>query len=146
MITKREYKELLAEARITLDDQKALKYKSMYPTWKPGVEITQDMIDSGKNRYQYDGKLYKAVTPHTTQETWEPGIDTLSLWVVIDVVHAGTADDPIPAVAGMEYEYGKYYLDGDTVYLCQRDGEPAGGKITLAYLPHDLVGQYFEAV
>ena len=48
----------------------------------------------------------------------------------------------------MEYEYGKYYLDGEDgkTYLCERTGEQAGGKITLQYLPHELIGNYFKAV
>ena len=71
---------------------------------------------------------------------------TPALCTVIDVEHTGTIDDPIPAVAGMEYEYGKYYIDGKTIYICQRTGEAAGGKIILYYLPSQLVGQYFEIV
>ena len=68
--------------------------------------------------------------------------------VTQEVDHAGTQDDPIPAARGMEYEYGKYYLDGEDgkTYLCERTGEQAGGKITLQYLPHELVGNYFKAV
>lgn len=62
--------------------------------------------------------------------------------------YAGTQDDPIPAAAGMEYEYGKYYRDptDSKVYLCERTGEAAGGKITLDALPHELVGQYFTLI
>ena len=47
----------------------------------------------------------------------------------------------------MEYEYGKYYLDSEDgkTYKCERTGEAAGGKIVLQYLPHELLGQYFEA-
>lgn len=52
----------------------------------------------------------------------------------------------ITAVAGMEYEYGKYYSEGDSIYLCTRQGEADGGKITLHHLPSALVGQYFEEV
>ena len=66
------------------------------------------------------------------------------LWTVIDVTHAGTIDDPIPAVAGMEYVYGKYYIEGETVYICKRIGEAEGGTIVLQFLPSQLVGQYFE--
>lgn len=33
--------------------------------------------------------------------------------------------------------------DGN-LYLYQRTGEAAGGTIVLQYLPHELVGQYFE--
>lgn len=84
---------------------------------------------------------------HTTQADWPPH-KTPALWTIIDIEHDGTQDDPIPASRGMEYEYGKYYLDGEDgkVYLCERTGEAAGGKITLQYLPHELVGNYFKAV
>ena len=70
------------------------------------------------------------------------------LWAVVDITHAGTAEDPIPAARGMEYEYGKIYLDPEDGkrYLCKRTGEAEGGKITLHYLPHELIGQYFEEV
>lgn len=93
------------------------------------------------------GKLYKCRKAHTSQERWNPAA-TPDLWVVIDVTHAGTQDDPIPASRGMEYEYGKYYLDSEDgkTYKCERTGEAAGGKIVLQYLPHELVGNYFKVV
>lgn len=64
----------------------------------------------------------------------------------IDSGHAGTIDNPIPAARGMEYEYGKYYLDQEDskTYLCKRLNET--GTIVLYYLPHELIGQYFEEV
>ena len=145
MATKAELVNLLVEVRPQLNDQLALKYSAMYPVWVPGIEITQDDIDSRRDRYQYGDRLYKVVQAHTTQSDWTPDI-TPALWTVIDVEHAGTIDDPITAVAGMEYEYGKYYIEGETIYICQRTGESAGGKITLYYLPSQLVGQYFEVV
>ena len=53
---------------------------------------------------------------------------------------------PFPAARGMEYEYGKYYLDPEDgkTYLCKRGEET--GSIVLYYLPHELIGQYFEEV
>ena len=53
---------------------------------------------------------------------------------------------PFPAARGMEYEYGKYYLDPEDgkTYLCKRLNET--GTIVLYYLPHELIGQYFEEV
>ena len=44
--------------------------------------------------------------------------------IVVDATHAGIQEDLIPASRGMEYEYGKYYLDGEdgNTYLCQRTG------------------------
>lgn len=84
---------------------------------------------------------------HTTQADWPPH-STPALWTIIDIEHAGTQDDPIPAARGMEYTYGLYYKDPEDtkLYLCERVGEAAGGKIVLQYLPHELVGQYFMEV
>ena len=139
MATKAELVNLLVEVRPQLNDQLALKYSAMYPVWTTGIAV-----EVGQ-RYQYGDRLYKVGQAHTTQADWTPDA-TPALWTVIDVVHAGTIDDPIPAFAGMEYEYGKYYIEGETVYICQRTGEASGGKITLYYLPSQLVGQYFEVV
>lgn len=84
---------------------------------------------------------------HTTQADWPPH-STPAMWTIIDLEHAGTQDDPIPTARGMEYEYGKYYLDSEDgkTYKCERIGEAAGGKIVLQYLPHELAGQYFTEV
>mgnify|MGYP001653875809 CR=1 FL=1 len=73
---------------------------------------------------------------------------TPSLWTAIQGSETGTKDDPIPAVRGMEYEYGLYYKDPEDgkTYLCARTGEAEGGKVILQYLPHELIGQYFEEV
>ena len=129
----------LKAARLTADDNTALTGMELYPVWAVGIAVAKD------SRYQYNGKLYKVVQAHTTQADWTPDI-TPDLWTVIDVTHAGTIDDPIPAVAGMEYVYGKYYIEGKTVYICKRIGEAEGGTIVLQFLPSQLVGQYFEVV
>mgnify|MGYP002508445930 CR=1 FL=1 len=47
-------------------------------------------------------RLYKCRQAHTTQADWTPD-KTPALWAVIDAAHAGTAADPIPAAAGMDY-------------------------------------------
>ena len=94
----------------TFTDENAVKVIDLYPEWAVGIAVAKD------SRYQYNGKLYKVVQAHTTQADWTPDI-TPALWTVIDVARAGTIDDPIPAVAGMEYVYGKYYIEGETVYI-----------------------------
>lgn len=134
-----ELVEFAKKARFTADDQTALAAKELYPSWAAGLTVTVG------DRYQYDGKLYKVVQAHTTQVDWTPDV-TPAMWTVIDVEHAGTIDDPIPASRGMEYEYGKYYSEGESIYLCERTGEASGGKIVLQYLPSELVGQYFTVV
>lgn len=137
MATKAELIELLIEARQTITDTKALKFKAMYPVWAAGIAV-----EAGQ-RYQYGDRLYKVGQAHTTQADWTPDA-TPALWTVIDVEHAGTIDDPIPAVAGMEYTKGLHYIEGGTLYLMNRQGMADGEKITLYYLPSQLVGQYFE--
>lgn len=137
-----KYADLVAflkAARLTADDNTALTGTELYPVWTVGIAVAKD------SRYQYNGKLYKVVQAHTTQADWTPNV-TPALWTVIDVTHSGTIDDPIPAVAGMEYIYGKYYIEGETVYICKRIGEAEGGTIVLQFLPSQLVGQYFEVV
>lgn len=97
------------------------------------------------DRRRFSDAIYKCAQAHTSQTGWEPP-NVPALWVVIDAGHAGTIDNPIPAARGMEYEYSKYYLDPEDgkTYLCKRVEET--GSIVLYYLPHELIGQYFEEV
>lgn len=131
-------------AAALLGDPQAAKAPLLYPKWSAdGVEY------KAGDRVYYTGtkRLYKVITAHTSQESWTPDV-VPALFTVIDVEHEGTKDDPIPAARGMEYEYGLYYHDEEDgkLYLCERIGEQPGGKITLHYMPHELVGQYFTLV
>ena len=137
----RALRPYIEQASASLPDSDAAKAIELFPAWAyPVSYAVGDRVGDG-------GKLYKCQQAHTSQEGWNPSA-TPALWVVVDVEHAGTMDDPIPASRGMEYEYGKYYLDSEDgkTYLCERTGEAAGGKIVLQYLPHEVVGQYFTEV
>ena len=141
---------VIEQASASLSDGEAAKSPELFPRWadhigetvKPG-DRRSDMDESGVLH------VYKVREGqgHTTQADWPPHL-TPALWVVVDVTHAGTQDDPIPAARGMEYTYGLYYKDPEDtkLYLCERIGEQSGNKITLQYLPHELVGQYFTEV
>lgn len=132
-----------------------VKYAAQMPTiyreWTPGVhyggEGEEKIVRLEPPGMLLGPMLFKCITPHTAQSDWFPPI-TPALWTYIDLTHAGTLDDPIPAQRSMEYVYGKYYLDpeDEKIYLCKRTGEPEGGTITLHYLPHELIGHYFEEV
>lgn len=133
-INKTDLIELLVEARVNLPDEKALKFKAMYPDWKAGIEVKEFQ------RYQYGDKLYKVKEGkgHTTEATWTPDIAT-SLFEVIDVQHEGTLADPIPYDPNMTVYKDKYYSYNEVVYLCIRDsGQPLHSE------PAPLVGNYFE--
>ena len=124
-------------------DEQAAAVPTLCPAWKSGEAVEVD----DRRYYEPDGRLYKCRQAHTTQADWTPDV-TPAMWAVIDVSHAGTMDDPIPASRGMDYIYGKYYLDPEDqkIYLCKREGEEEGGTVNLQYLPHELIGQYFEEV
>ena len=138
-ISMQDIVNLLVEARATYSDSKALQYMELYPKWSEGIAVNVD------ERFQYGERLYKVAQAHTTQADWTPDI-TPALWTVIDVEHAGTLEDPIPAVASMEYVKGKYYIEDNTIYLMNRQGMAEGESIVLHYTPSQLVGHYFEVV
>lgn len=124
-----------------VDAETALEHKGLFAEWRVGVKYAKGAMR------QFNAQLYKCRQEHTSQEDWAPDA-TPALWAVVDVSHAGTIDDPIPAERGMEYEYGLYYLDPEDgkTYLCEREGEAAGGTVVLHFLPHELVGNYFTLV
>ena len=141
---------MIEQASASLSDGEAAKSPELFPRWadhigetvKPG-DRRSDMDESGVLHVYRVNKGQG----HTTQENWPPH-STPAMWTIINVDHVGTQDDPIPAARGMEYEYGLYYKDPEDtkLYLCERIGEQSGNKITLQYLPHELVGQYFMEV
>lgn len=120
-----------------LTDADAVAVADLFLPWAAGIDYAVG------DRRRFSDALYKCAQAHTSQTGWEPP-NVPALWVVIDAGHAGTIDDPIPAARGMEYTYGLYYLDTEDgkTYLCKRGEET--GTIVLQYLPHELVGHYFE--
>lgn len=135
----------IESAVVSLPDEEAADAPSLFQPWTVG-----EVVEPGDRRYYAPtGLLYKVREGqgHITQESWTPD-KTPAMWAVVDVTHAGTAEDPIPAAKGMDYVYGKYYRDpeDEKLYLCKRTGEEDGGIINLQYLPHELIGQYFEVI
>lgn len=131
----------------------ALAVPTLYNVWEVGKRYGYDgcekivKVPNPSPQFGDQYFLYRCNQPHTSQADWQPQI-TPALWTRIDKSHGGGESDPIHAIRGMEYVYGKYYLDpeDEKIYLCKRIGEPEGGTITLHYLPHELIGQYFEEV
>lgn len=138
-MTREQFENFIAAVvamRESATDAQALAAIGIYPTWKVGMLCEKD------KRISHNGQLYRVRTEHTAQETWEPGTATATLFEPIELEHEGTAEDPIPAVVGMRYYKGKYYIENDIIYLCTRDD--AGEGTVLYYLPSELVGTYFE--
>lgn len=138
----------------TFTDENAVKVIELYPTFEDVVGTYQKK--GARVRYDVNAKtfLFKLTCEDQTEngtlilESWNP-VEAKSIWTVIDVTHAGTIDDPIPIPSEMgsfEYTWGKYYIEGETIYLCNREGGQEGDTYTLNFKPSELIGHYFEVV
>ena len=137
----KQLRQLIEQLAVTLDDETALTGVELFPMWAIGRAYAVD------DRVQYGSILYKCVQAHTSQADWTPD-KTPALWAVVSKGQTGTVDDPIDAARGLEYTYGLYYKDPDDgkTYICERTGEPSGGTVILQFLPHELIGLYYEEV
>lgn len=145
---------IVPDAATDGDRMKALEKQMMQEaaghagTYEDPIPFVYGMATEKGKYYSFGGAVYVWSVADCAACVWMPG----GIWEWKKAIPSsnaeGTAEDPISAERGMEYVYGKYYLDPETdgIYLCARAGEEAGGKITLSYLPHELVGQYFEVM
>ena len=117
-----------------LDDKDALDVLELYPQWQSGKAYAVG------DRVQYDGKLWKVLQGHTSQEIWKPDVAASLFTQVQADSQQGTKDNPIPYSLNMELIEGKYYTQDGVLYLCIR---------ALAQSVWDLsalVGNYVEIV
>jgi hypothetical protein len=114
----------------SLPDEDSLEMVTFYPGWEIGKNYSVDQ------KLQYNGKLYKVITAHTSQADWTPDI-TASLFTAIVEHVSGSIDDPIHYEGNMILEEGLYYTQGGVVYICTRDS-----LIALHNTLADLVGLY----
>ncbi|EET60442.1 carbohydrate binding domain protein [Marvinbryantia formatexigens DSM 14469] len=120
--------------KAALTDAEALQVKGLHEEWTPGQAVKTG------DRRQYNGRLYRCRQDHTTQADWTPDVFAAG-WTVINETNAGTVDDPVPWVTGMQPEAGKYYVEGNLLALCIEDpGQAIYGTLS-ALCP----GRYFEA-
>lgn len=136
-LTQEEVSRMLITQQINamqVDDNTALRMKDFYPEWTTGVSYSVGF------KIKRNNKLWRVLQAHTSQVTWEPENAT-SLWETINEIHDGTVDDPIPYDGNMRLESGKYYIQNNVIYLCDRDtGNPVYHALA------DLVGLYVEVV
>lgn len=128
----KEIRQMTEAAAGYLPDSEAAKMPVLFPAWEA------DTAYSVGDRREYEDRVYKCRQAHTSQAIYPPDM-VPALWEVLDVEHAGTIDDPIPAQRNMEYFKDKYYIEEGVLYLCIRDSETP-----ISYLPSELVGNYFE--
>lgn len=127
---------------ISLSSNEELDVKILFPIWgQEGAEFGLSVDAGFCLRVVKDDTdiLYEVIQSHTLSAEWEPGLNTASLYKVIDKEHAGTIGDPIPYFPPMEIFKDKYYIQNADVYKCTRDSETP-----LSYNLEDLIGQYVE--
>lgn len=129
---------------LSLSSNDKLDVKVLFPIWgQEGAEFGLS-VDTGfclRVVKEDTDILYEVIQQHTLSEEWEPGLNTASLYKVIDREHAGTIGDPIPYFPPMEIFKDKYYIQNADVYKCTRDsGTP------LSHNLQDLIGLYVERV
>lgn len=139
-----EVQEMMVRQQIntlTVDDQTALRMRRYYPTFTELVGQTVSQGTKFRVDDSEDADLYKTIQPELTiQAHYPPGVGTESLYTRIDEEHDGTKYDPIPYDGNMALESGKYYIQDDVVYLCNRDtGQPVYNALS------ELVSIYVEA-
>lgn len=107
-----------------IPDEQALKMPDLFKTWEEvlaaGVQLkANSIVNDG-------GTLYRVAQAVTPQESQPPhGEGMLAVYRPIDAEsHAGTLEDPIPWVYGMDCYTDKYYSYNGVTYLCKGDMIP----------------------
>lgn len=123
----------------SVSDEVAAKKPRLFEEWNGRAYQKGERVTEA-------GTVYRAKQDITPNQTWRPSA-TPTLWEPLaGSGEAGTLSNPITAVAGMTYVVGRYYAEGDRLYLCKREGAPDGTKFTLQFPPSQLIGHYFEVV
>ncbi len=129
--------KLRMKTETNIPNPAALEMPDLFPNF---TELISKEVKKG-NILRYMGKLYRVRQDHTVLAIYTPGIETASLYEVIDREHAGTVEDPIPYTPPMEIFKGKHYTQDGQLYRCTRDSEQA-----LTHNLVELIGIYVETV
>lgn len=117
--------KLYVQAATDVPDETALEMPDLFKTWEEVLAAGQNVA---KNAIINDGgTLYRVVAAGGVlpQEHQPPhGEGMLAVYRPIDTAHAGTLEDPIPWVYGMDCTEGLYYSHNATVYLCKANMTP----------------------
>ena len=111
-----------AATSTTIPDAYSLDMPDLFPTW---AVVLADGEELPAGRILNDeGQLYRVVQAVTPQEEMPPHDDgMLAIYRPIDREHAGTVDDPIPWVYGMDCHAGKHYSYNGKVYKVAEGGD-----------------------
>lgn len=136
----RAIREAMDKAGILLTSTQAATVVYLFKPWKAIDENNSPIHYKAFDRRRYNGVVYECRQAHDAQAHQTPDLIP-ALWMKLDVEHVGTIEDPILYSTGMEIFNGKYYIENDILYLCNRDSGTA-----LYNNLADLVGIYVVSV
>ena len=106
-----------------IPDASALEMATLFPTWeevlRAGAELAKGRVISDNDQLY---RVMQAVTPQAHQPPDGEGM--LAVYRPVNREHAGTLEDPIPWVYGMDCTTGLYYSYEGGTYLCKGDMAP----------------------
>lgn len=109
--------KLYVQKATDIPDEQALEMPDLFYTWDEVLEAGE--LLEANTILNLGGQLYRVVQAVTPQAHQRPdGEGMLAIYRPIDKTHAGTQEDPIPFVYGMDTEQGKYYSYNGKLYLC----------------------------
>lgn len=134
-----QQREVFDTAVSFLTDEEALTVKGVYRTWDELVKAGKKV--SAGTRFLHNGKLFKTIqSEYTFVPHYIPGSTGMeSLFTILDELHAGTQEEPIPYDGNMELEEGKFYSQNGVIYKCIRS---TGAAVYHALA--DLIAHYVE--
>ena len=101
------------------DDATALTLSPICPSWGAGMHY-----DAGEI-VNHEGQAYRVIQAVDSLENQPPGAEgMLAIYRPLNPDHAGTLEDPIPFVNGMDVYNGKYYSFNEKTYLAKADMLP----------------------
>lgn len=99
----------IIQNQVDFSDDQAMQVAELYPSWHVGVDYRTGQIA------RYDGKLYRCVTPHSSQDTWTPDTSA-SLWS--EVSFTGNVENwKQPSGAHDVYNIGDHVMHGDVEWV-----------------------------
>ncbi len=108
-----------AAGATNITDEQALTMPTLFSEWKADTSYREGQIVSR------NGQLYHIEQDVTSLENQPPEMEgMLAVYRPIDVGHAGTLEDPIPFVYGMNTKEGLYYSYENKIYKCTKDMIP----------------------
>ena len=145
-----EARPMIEQASASLSDGEAAKSPELFPRWADHIGETvspahppSDMDESGVLHISRRTKVRATPRKRTGRRTPPLPCGRSST----STTRARRMTRFRPLVVWSTPMSLSYKDPEDTkLYLCERIGEQSGNKITLQYLPHELVGQYFAEV